>query len=48
VTATELEVLVAADTPEAVLAKLERHDQHADAMFRVPTDENEASGLAPS
>jgi hypothetical protein len=42
-----LDVLVAADTPEAVLAWLERHDQHADAMFRVPVDEAEATGWAP-
>lgn len=43
-----LEVLVASDTPEAVLAWLERHNQHADAMFRVPADETEATGLAPA
>jgi hypothetical protein len=42
-----LEVLVAADTPQAVLAWLERHNQHADAMFRVPADELEATGAAP-
>jgi hypothetical protein len=41
------EVLVAADTPQAVLAWLERHDQRADAMFRVPADESEAVGVAP-
>ncbi len=43
-----LEVLVAADTPEEVLAWLERHNQQADAMFRVPADEVEATGLAPA
>lgn len=42
-----LEVLVGADTPQAVLAWLERHNQHADAMFRVPADETEATGAAP-
>lgn len=43
-----LEVLVAADTPQAVLGWLERHNQQADAMFRVPGDETEATGIAPS
>ena len=43
-----LEVLVAADTPQAVLEWLERHNQHADAMFRVPSDETEATGVAPA
>ncbi len=43
-----LEVLVAADTPQAVLAWLERHNQKADAMFRVPVDETEATGVAPA
>ncbi len=43
-----LEVLVAADTPQAVLAWLERHNQWADAMFRVPTDESDAMGAAPA
>jgi hypothetical protein len=41
------EILVAADEPAAVLEWLERHDQRADAMFRVPRDEHEAAGLAP-
>ncbi len=41
------EVLVAATTPQAVLSWLERHNQSADAMFRVPRDEHEASGIAP-
>ena len=43
-----LEVLVAADTPHEVLAWLERHNQRADAMFRVPGDEAEASGISPA
>ena len=43
-----LEVLAAADTPQAVLAWLERHNQQADAMFRVPLDETEATGAAPA
>ncbi len=43
-----LEVLVDADTPQAVLEWLERHNQHADAMFRVPSDETEATGVAPA
>lgn len=42
------EILVAAGSPQAVLAWLERHNQHADAMFRVPTDEREATGVAPA
>jgi hypothetical protein len=42
-----LDVLVAADSPQAVLAWLEQHRQNADAMFRVPADEAEASGIAP-
>jgi hypothetical protein len=44
----ELEVLVAADSPQAILAWLERHNQQADAMFRVPADETEATGGAPA
>jgi hypothetical protein len=43
-----LEVLVAADSPLEVLAWLERHNQQADAMFRVPTGEPEATGAAPA
>lgn len=43
-----LEVVVAAETPEAVLQWLERNNQHADAMFRVPRDESEATGAAPA
>jgi hypothetical protein len=42
-----LEVLVAGETPQAVLQWLERHNQRADAMFRVPLDEMEATGAAP-
>jgi hypothetical protein len=38
-------VLVAADTPQAVLEWLERHNQHADAMFRVPRDDTQATGV---
>lgn len=41
------EVVVAADTPQAVLEWLERNNQHADAMFKVPRDETEATGTAP-
>jgi len=43
-----LDVLVAATTPEAVVEWLERHNQQADAMFRVPTSEADASGIAPA
>lgn len=43
-----LEVLVAADSPQAVLAWLERNHQRADAMFRVPRDEGEAAGSGPA
>ncbi len=43
-----LEVLVAADTPQAVLAWLERHNQQAEAMFRVPAGEAEVTGAAPT
>lgn len=43
-----LEVLVAADSPQAVLGWLERHNQRADAMFRVPADDAEARGAAPA
>lgn len=42
------EVLVAARTPHLVIEWLERHNQHADAMFRVPLDEGEATGVAPA
>jgi hypothetical protein len=43
-----LEVLVTADTPQDVLAWLERHDQHADTIFRVPVRPEESEGAAPS
>ena len=42
------EVLVAADTPQAVLAWLARHKRKAiGGMFRVPTHVAEAEGSAP-
>jgi hypothetical protein len=41
------EVLVAAETPAAVLAWLSQHDQTADSMFRVPESEAAAGGAAP-
>jgi hypothetical protein len=42
------EVLVAADTPQEVLAWLARHGRRASGgMFRVPATEREAEGLAP-
>lgn len=43
-----LEILVAAETPHAALQWLERNNQRADAMFRVPRDESEATGAAPA
>ena len=42
-----LEVLVAADTPQEVLAWLERHNQQADAMFLVPRAIWQTEGEAP-
>jgi hypothetical protein len=42
-----LEVLVAAAEPRAVVGWLAEHGQTADSMFRVPSDEFEASGMAP-
>lgn len=42
-----LEVLVAADTPQDVLAWLERFDQEADAMFLVPVAESQAEAGLP-
>jgi hypothetical protein len=42
------DVLVAADTPAAVLAWLAQHDQTADSMFRVPETEAAAGGVAPA
>jgi len=43
-----LEILVAAESPQEVVRWLERHNQRADAMFRVPADEAEAAGVAPA
>ncbi len=43
-----LEVLVAKDSPQEVLAWLEQHDEHADMMFRVPTRPDETGGAAPA
>ena len=46
--ASPTDVLVAADTPEAVLAWLARHERRAAyGMFRVPSSPREAEGLAP-
>ena len=42
------EVLVAAADPRAVVGWLAEHRKQADSMFRVPQDEFEASGVAPS
>jgi hypothetical protein len=43
------EVLVAADSPQEVLAWLARHERRADyGMFRVPASVEEAEGLAPA
>lgn len=41
------EVLVAADSPGDVVSWLVRHDQRAEAMFRVPVTEREITGAAP-
>jgi hypothetical protein len=41
------EVLVAAAEPRAIVGWLAEHGQTADSMFRVPSDESEASGMAP-
>jgi hypothetical protein len=43
----EAEVLVAAPEPRTVVGWLAEHRQRADSMFRVPSNELEASGLAP-
>jgi hypothetical protein len=46
--ASPTDVLVAADTPEDVLAWLARHERRAPyGMFRVPSSTQEAEGLAP-
>jgi len=42
-----LDVLVAADTPQEVLAWLERHNRQADAMFLVPSARWQTEGEAP-
>lgn len=43
-----LTILVAADTPQEVLAWLARHDRRASyGMFRVPATDWEAGGAAP-
>lgn len=42
------EVLIAAEDPHAVVGWLAKHHQQADSMFRVPQDDFEASGVAPS
>lgn len=43
------EVLVAADTPQEVLAWLARHERRASyGMFRVPASVLEAEGIAPA
>jgi hypothetical protein len=42
------DVLVAASDPQAVVSWLSEHGLKADSMFRVPADEFEASGLAPT
>ncbi len=46
--AAPTQVLVAADSPQQVLAWLARHDRKASCgMFRVPTTNAEATGNAP-
>jgi hypothetical protein len=41
------EVLVAAPEPRTVVGWLAEHRQQADSMFRVPSNEPQASGAAP-
>ena len=41
------EVLVGAGEPGTVVRWLAQHNQQADSMFRVASDEHEASGAAP-
>jgi hypothetical protein len=41
------EVLVAAETPQEVLAWLAKHGRSSSGMFRVPATERETEGLAP-
>ena len=43
----DAEVLVAAPEPRTVVGWLAEHRQRADSMFRVPSDELQASGAAP-
>jgi hypothetical protein len=46
--ASPTDVLVAADTPQAVVTWLARHERRAEyGMFRVPPSADEAEGLAP-
>jgi len=42
-----MEVLVSASSPEDVLRWLERYNERADAMFRVPDRATDATGVAP-
>jgi hypothetical protein len=41
------EVLVAADSARELVAWLSRHEQRSTGIFRVPSSEAEAAGLAP-
>ncbi len=43
----DAEVLVAAPEPRTVVGWLAEHRQQADSMFRVPSNEPQASGAAP-
>jgi hypothetical protein len=43
----DADVLVAAPDPHTVVGWLAEHHQQADSMFRVPSDELQASGAAP-
>jgi len=43
----DADVLVAAPDPRTVVGWLAEHHQQADSMFRVPSDELQASGAAP-
>ena len=42
------EVLVAADSPQEILAWLSKHDKQSSGMFRVPATVAEAEGAAPT
>jgi hypothetical protein len=47
--ASPVDILVAADSPQEVLAWLARHERRAPyGMFRVPVTEAEAEGAAPA